>query len=158
MTRRVSGWLNAVWDPAHPAPFVSAIVELNGTRHELDFFVDTGSDITCIMPRDSLELLGSRLFGTSFRKGAESTIIVGVGESGYYALELEDAALILVDEVGVEVRLDVQLWLAEPSPRDQAPGGNWSLPSIFGRDAIRPGDFHVSYIENTVSLIRPDHE
>ncbi len=110
------------------------------------------------MPRDSLELLGSRLSATSFRKAADATIIVGVGESGYYASELEDAALILVDEVGVEVRIDVQILLAEPSPPDQAPGGNWSLPSIFGRDAIRPGDFQLSYIENTVTLVRPDDE
>ena len=158
MTRQVRGWLNAVWDPANPAPFVGAIVELNGTRHELEFFVDTGSDVTCIMPRDGLELLGSRLSATNFREAADATIILGVGESGYYALELEDAALILIDEVGVEVRLDVQLWLAEPGPRDQAPGGNWSLPSIFGRDAIRPGDFELSYIDGTVTLIRPDDE
>lgn len=158
MTRQFSGWLNAVWDPTNPAPFVSAIVELNGTRYELDFFVDTGSDVTCIMPRDSLELFGSRLSATSVREAADATIIEGIGESGYYALELEDAALILVDEDGVEVRLDVQLLLAEPSPRDQAPGGNWSLPSIFGRDAIRPGDFRLSYTDGTVALIRPDVE
>ena len=36
--------------------------------------------------------------------------------------------------------------------------GNWTLPSIFGRDAIRPGDFELSYINSTVTLIRPDDE
>ena len=158
MTRQVRGWLNALWDPANPAPFVNAIVELSGIRHELDFFVDTGSDVTCIMPRDSLELLGAGLTATNFRGVDDATMIEGVGESGYYAVELEDAVLILVDEVGVEIRLEVPLWLAEPSPRDQAPGGNWSLPSIFGRDAIRPGDLELSYVNGTVTLFRPEDE
>ena len=158
MTRRVRGWLNALWNPANPAPFVTAIVELRGIRHELDFLVDTGSDVTRIMPRDSLELFGAGFSATNFRGVDDAAMIVGVGESGYYAVELEDAVLILVDEVGVEIRVETPLLLAEPSPRDQLPRGNWALPSIFGRDAIRPGDFELSYINNTVTMVRPNDE
>ena len=77
---------------------------------------------------------------------------------GYNAVPLEGGRLLLEDEFQTEIEISSRLWIVEPQPIQQMDVGNWTLPSIFGRDAIRPGDFELSYLNSTATLIRPDDE
>ena len=51
-----------------------------------------------------------------------------------------------------------RIWIAEPLPDYRSEEGNSFVPSLFGRDAIRPGEFELSYVNSTVTLTRPDVE
>ena len=107
------------------------------------------------MPDDAYRLLSDRFFELPFAQDGSGIDIYGVGGS-YRALPL-DATLILKDEYDDPILLRQVIWIAEPTPSEPSISGNWSLPSIFGRDAIRPGDFELSYINGSVTLVRPDH-
>ena len=158
MSRKVEGWLDLLWDSRNPAPFVLARIEHRDRQLETGFLVDSGSDITILMPSDAYEILGSDLFNIDFAGADEQIFVSGVGDSGYAAVPFENSRMLLEDEHQTVVEVGTRVWLAEPFPTQPSSGGNWALPSIFGRDAIRPGDFQLSYIESTATLIRPDHE
>ena len=158
MTRRVRGWLNSSWDQVNPAPFVNVLIDYRNRRWETGFLIDSGSDLTTLMPRDALEILGSELFEIDFARSEERASVEGVGMLGYNAVPLAGGRLLLEDEFQTEIEISSRLWIVEPQPIQQMDVGNWTLPSIFGRDAIRPGDFELSYTNSTVTLIRPDDE
>ena len=162
MSRIVNGWLQ-VEDRlvSHQiiedlAPFVSGRVVLGDNEVDVDFLIDSGSDITTLMPTDAYRLLEDHFFELPFVQDSSGIDIYGVGGS-YRALPL-DAAIGLRDEYDDPLLLNRIIWIAEPNPAEPSLSGNWDLPSIFGRDAIRPGDFELSYINGTVTLLRPDDE
>jgi hypothetical protein len=163
MTRRIDGWLShtsplspyAEYDD--PAPFVSASIEYDGRDFPIDFLIDTGSDITSVMPHDAYRFLGDSYFLLNAIQDEQSLRIEGVGESAYVAIPI-DAIVRLEDHLSNDVPVPKTLWIAEPPTQEYSLQGSWTLPSILGRDAIRPGDFQLSYIDNTVTLIRPDDE
>ena len=158
ISRTASGWLNELWDWRNPAPFVTVTIEYQGRRQDIEFLIDSGSDITILMPRNAYDVIGDNLFDTNFHGSGERAFIEGVGSSGYHAVPLNRASVSLEDEVQAQIELPIPHWVAEPQPRWASDDGNWALPSIFGRDAIRPGDFQLSYINGTVTLFRPDNE
>lgn len=155
--RRVDGWLAAHFHPDDHVPFVLAELEHEGQRFEYAFMIDTGSDQTTLMPVDAYDLLGDSYFAMDFENDPKAIEVEGVGTSGYRALPL-DQTLRLVDDLDNPIALSTPIWIAEPQPGYPSNDGNWALPSLFGRDAIRPGDFELSYINGTVTLIRPDNE
>ena len=158
VTRKVEGWFNSSWDQVSPAPFVNVLIDYRSRRWEFGFLIDSGSDLTTLMPRDALEILGSELFEIDFARSEERASVEGVGMLGYNAVPLEGGRLLLEDEFRTEIEINSGLWIVEPQPIQELGVGNWTLPSILGRDAIRPGDFELSYINNTVTLNRPDDE
>lgn len=81
-----------------------------------------------------------------------------MGILGYNAVPLAGGRLLLEDEFQTEIEINSTLWIVEPQPIQQMDVGNWTLPSIFGRDAIRPGDLEFRYSDGTVTLIRPENE
>ena len=163
MTRRIVGWLGLLepgGEADHPsdfAPFLSARVEYLHEYHDVDFLIDTGSDFTILMPTDAYHILGDSFFDLDFRSSDGAMPIFGVGDEGLMALPIE-LRLLLDDDSDARVVIPVRAWMTEPQPDFPARNGNWAMPSIFGRDAIWPGDFELSYIDNTVTLIRPDDE
>lgn len=163
MTRQIDGWLgfsnplSPYIEYDDPAPFVSGTLEHGGREFPIDFLIDTGSDVTTVMPRDAYDLLGDEYFQLDFQGGTEALRIEGIGDGRYVALPF-DVVLHLEDQLGNDVALGKRIWIAEPPEVEFSSQGGWALPSILGRDAIRPGDFEVSYINNTVTLIRPDDE
>lgn len=158
VTRQIEGWLNSSWDQLNPAPFTNVLVDYRNRRWEFEFLIDSGSDITTLMPRDAIEILGPELFNIDFARNDERAVVEGVGLWGYNAVPFSGAQLLLEDEFQIEIQLNSRLWIVEPQPVERVDVGNWTLPSIFGRDAIRPGDFELSYTRETVTLLRPDHE
>ena len=156
--RRIDGWLSSEsGNPGDLAPFVRVLVDYGRRRSRFDFLVDTGSDITTLMPDDAFQLLGDSYFDLDFETSAETMVVEGIGAEGQRTLPI-NAVLSLEDDVEVEIALAIRLWVAEPRPDHPSTSGNWAIPSIFGRDAIRPGDFELSYLNGTVTLIRPDNE
>ena len=156
--RRIDGWLSSESGEAGDlAPFVRVVVEYGRRRLRYDFLIDTGSDITSLMPDDAYHLLGDSFLKLDFEHSTQAIVTEGIGTGGQRQLPI-DAVLTLEDDVDVEIALPVQLWVAEPRPDYVTTTGNWAIPSILGRDAIRPGDFELSYINGTVTLIRPDNE
>ncbi len=162
MTRIVNGWLQAedrlishqILDDL--APFVSCRVAVGDDEFDVDFLIDSGSDATTLMLEDAYRLLSDRFFELPFAQDGSGIDIHGVGGS-YRALPF-DATLILKDQYDDPILLRQIIWIAEPTPSEPSISGNWEIPSIFGRDAIRPGDFELSYIKGTATLIRPDDE
>ena len=69
-----------------------------------------------------------------------------------------DVTLILTDDSESPIPLNKTIWIAEPLPSHRSEDGNWIVPSLFGRDAIWPGDFELSYTNGSIRLIRPDDE
>ena len=163
MSRRVVGWLGLLEPDGvaeHPsdfAPFVSASVEYLDEPHDVDFMIDTGSDFTILMPTDAYHILGDAYFNLDFRSSDHSTLILGVGDEGYVALPIE-VRLLLDDDGDARVAVSITAWMTEPRPDFPAREGNWVMPSIFGRDAIWPGDLEFRYSDSTVTLLRPDDE
>ena len=162
MNRVVNGWLksedrlvaNRLVDDL--APFVSCRVIAGDQQSDIDFLIDSGSHTTTLMPDDAYRLLGDRYLSLSFSQDAAAIDISGVGGS-YRALPL-DVTLSLRDEFDDPLLIIQTVWIAEPTPNEPSLSGNWSLPSIFGRDAIRPGDFELSYTKESVTRIRPENE
>ena len=109
------------------------------------------------MAEDAYELLGDSYFRQDFDQMDGTILIEGVGSQGYRAIPL-DTVVHFEDEADSSVSLFMRVWIAEPNPDYPSLTGNWALPSILGRDAIRPGDFELSYIKGTATLIRPDDE
>ena len=156
--RQIEGWLSAVSTVADDlAPFIEARVSSLGKRERIDFMIDSGSDTTILMPTDALHLMGERFFDLDFRSGPEAVLLTGIGAQAFRILPI-DSTLTLEDDADSPVDIQAQLWVAEPQPVEPSEQGNWLEPSIFGRDAIRPGDFELSYIKGTAILIRPDDE
>ncbi len=160
MNRVVNGWLQSEDRlVGHRllndlAPFVSGRIIAGDDQLDVDFLIDSGSDTTTLMPDDAYKLLGDRYLALPFSYDSSAIDISGVGGS-YRALPLE-VTLRMRDEHDDPLSISQTVWIAEPDPGEPSLTGNWTLPSIFGRDAIRPGDFRLSYIDYTVSLIRPD--
>ena len=154
--RRIDGWLSSeLGESGDLAPFVSALVEYQDERLRVDFLIDTGADLTTLMPREAYSLLGDPYFNLDFEGAPESRLFEGVGGPGDHYLPLM-VTLTFQDDVDVDISLDLEIWLARPYPDYPSSAGNWELPSLLGRDAIQPGDFELSYINGTVTLIRPD--
>ena len=118
------------------------------------FLIDSGSDSTVLMPKDAFLLLGEHLYKLNFDDD-QAVVMSGIGDGEFRVLPLDVRAR-LEDDTDSPLELAAQVWVAEPRPREESEGGNWLEPSIFGRDAIWPGEFHLSYIDSSVSLIRPD--
>lgn len=153
IVRLVHGWLAIVSATEEDrAPFVELTVEINHHAERVDFLIDSGSDTTILMPADAERLLGERLFALDFIHGEQAVRLDGIGAYAFRILPVE-ASMTLEDDAQSPFAIATQLWLADPQPE-----GNWYEPSIFGRDAIRPGDFELSYINGSVKLIRPDNE
>ena len=163
MTTTIEGWfgfsnpLRPLSEFDVPAPFVSCSVEHQGREFPLDFLVDTGSDVTTVMPHDAYDIFGDEYFKLDFQGHPQRLSIEGVGRGEYGAIPL-DAIVHLEDKLGNDVAISRRIWLAEPPREEFSDSGDWQLPSIFGRDAIRPGDFEMSYVNHTVTLIRPENE
>lgn len=160
MSRVVNGWLQSQDRlVSHRilndlAPFVSCRVVGADGELDIDFLIDSGSDTSTLMPEDAYRLLGDRFFDLPFAQDASAIDIYGVGSS-YRALPL-DVTLVLRDQYDDPITLHQTIWIAEPTPSEPLLSGNWESPSVFGRDAIQPGDFELSYINGTVTLLRPD--
>ena len=153
IVRLVHGWLAVVSATENDrAPFVEVTVEMDGHAERVDFLVDSGSDTTIPMPVDAERLIGERLFTLDFKHEEQAVRLDGIGAYAFRILPI-DATMSLEDDAQSPFEIATQCWLADPEPE-----GNWDEPSIFGRDAIRPGDFELSYIDETVTLIRPDDE
>lgn len=151
--RLVHGWLAVVSaTEGDRAPFVEVTVEFDRRAERVDFLIDSGSDTTILMPVDAERLMGERLHSLDFNHGEQAVRLDGIGGYAFGILPI-DATMSLEDDAQTPFDITTQLWLADPEPE-----GNWYEPSIFGRDAIRPGDFELSYIDGTVTLIRPDDE
>ena len=151
--RLVHGWLaNVSATVGDLAPFVEVTVELDGHAERVDFLIDSGSDTSILMPVDAERLIGEHLFTLDFEHGDLSVRLDGLGSSAFRILP-SSASLTLEDDAQSPLTIGTLLWLADPKPE-----GNWNEPSIFGRDAIMPGDFELSYINGTATLIRPDEE
>lgn len=155
--RRVNGWLL----PESPddddlAPYVRVQVSDLNASEPFMLLIDTGSNVTVLMPQEAYRLFGDAYFGLDFDDASESMLIEGVG--GAYRSLPFDMLLAVEDEHFDLVRIERRIWIAEPDPDFPSDTGNWDLPSIFGRDSIRPGDSELSYVHGTVTLIRPDDE
>ena len=156
--RRVEGWLGGEsGDPDDLAPFIEVRLIHKGDSFNFDFMIDSGSNATILMPRDAIWLLGDRYLQMDMRSQPQSVPLQGVGESEIYMAPLE-VTLILTDDSESPIHVDRTIWVADPQPAYRSDEGNWSVPSLFGRDAIRPGDFELSYMNGSVTLIRPDTE
>lgn len=161
MTRRIVGWLGLLepgGEADHPsdfAPFLSARVEYVEEFHDVDFMIDTGSDFTILMPTDAYHILGDSFFDLDFRGSQDARRIFGVGDEGHMALPIE-LRLLLDDDGDAQVAIPVRAWMTEPQPDFPARDGNWAMPSIFGRDAIWPGDLEFRYSDSSVTLVRPN--
>ena len=129
----------------------------DGAYHSFDFMIDTGSDATILMPRDASWLFGDQYLQMDVRSQPDSVPLQGIGEAEIYMRPFV-AALTLTDDTDSPIEFRRRIWIAEPQPEYRSEEGNWMVPSLFGRDAIRPGDFELSYIKSTVTLIRPDDE
>jgi hypothetical protein len=147
----IHGWFASVSATVGDlAPFVETTIEFDGRIERVDFLIDSGSDTSILMPVDAERLMGERLFALDFERGDQAVRLDGIGGYAFRVLPIE-ASMTLEDDAQTPIHIGTQLWLADPEPE-----GNWAEPSLFGRDAIRPGDFELSYINNTVTLIRPD--
>lgn len=156
--KRVDGWLVAESnDPDDLAPFVEVGLIHRGRSFSFDFMIDSGSDATFLMPRDAHWLLGDRYLDMEMRSQPESIPLQGIGQLGIYMAPLE-ATMTLTDDTDSPIQIERRIWIAEPQPGYRSEEGNWLVPSLFGRDAIRPGDFELSYLNSTATLIRPDDE
>ena len=155
--RQIDGWMiSDSIGHEDPAPYVQAQVSYLDAREQFLLLIDTGSDVTVLMPKEAYRLFGDAFFEFDFHDVAASFLIEGVG-GAYRSIQFE-MLIRIEDENADHINLGRRVWVAEPTPDYPSEAGNWTLPSIFGRDAIRPGDFELSYINNTVTLIRPDDE
>lgn len=153
LVKIIHGWLaNVSAAVGDLAPFVEGTVEFDGHSERIDFLIDSGSDTSILMPIDAERLIGNQLFVLDFEHHEQSVRVDGLGASAFRILPIE-ASLTLEDDAQSPLKIGTQLWVADPEP-----AGNWNEPSLFGRDAIRPGDFHLSYSNGTVTLLRPDDE
>ena len=155
--RQVNGLLFAeLLDDEDPAPYVSVQVTYLDASESFVLLIDTGSDVTVLMPKEAYRLLGDGYFELDSDDVSTSMLIEGVG-GNYRAIPFE-MSLGIEDENLEQLHIGRRVWIAEPVPDLPSDSGNWALPSIFGRDAIRPGDFELSYTRETVTLFRPDYE
>ena len=129
-------------EDAPPAPYITAQVVLPGlgVAAEVNFLIDTGSDVTFLHPEDVGQL------GIDFRQlnsGAlERAAGIG-GGSGYYR---ETATLTFQDSAGLELSCDLDVFINPQPPPDLQ-----DAPSLLGRDFLNRCDVRLN---RSLSLAR----
>ncbi len=156
--RRIDGWLSGASErPEDLAPFVDARVRSAHGHAQVTFMIDTGADSTVLMPSASHRLLGDDLFSLDFDSRIEVVPLHGGADQQIRSARTQ-LTIVFLDDVDTEVEIEREVWIAEPFPAEYSSEGNWEHDSLLGRDAIWPGDFELSYINGSVTLLRPDDE
>lgn len=148
-------------EPAHtPRPFVPFEINMSLGRDdqrattEALFLVDTGADATLLAPVDAYELLGNALFEIDFDDEAKVFWSVGIG--GYARSVIRSAILSTVSDDGEFIGVFAPICIAEPVPRLPTPEhpGNWSTPSLLGRDILRYFEIRLDYFPEPAIALR----
>ena len=143
--RRGSAFDTALTD----RPFVELNVSYRSAQSERDhnilFLVDTGADGTVLEPTDAYALLGDEFFGIDFDRDPYMRYSVGIG--GYARRVVRVAVLSAIAIEGDYIGMVQNISIAEPTPRvpTREESGNWSAPSLLGRDVLRYFEIHLDY-------------
>ena len=126
-----------------PAPYITARVVLPGlgVAADVDFLIDTGSDVTILHPEDVNRL------GIDYRQlnpgTLEATVGIG-GESDYYR---ESATLTFQDSSGVELSCELDVFILQgPAP------ALLDAPSLLGRDFLNRCDVRLNRSQSLARL------
>jgi hypothetical protein len=111
-------------DRTSGVPFLTGqvIIPRFGLIHEIDLLVDTGSDRSCLMPRDWGKI------GVHFENLHEEGIALGAG--GPVSYRVEDSILLFRDTSGRAFGFSVRMGFAAEKKEIRG------LPSILGRDVL----------------------
>ena len=134
------------WFGFDGSPFVSVRVTIPrlGAQREVDFLVDTGSDITCVNHRDAVNM---GLFPEVLRADDMSSA-TGIGGSTMYFRE--DAHIAFLDTVGGQIHEHaLSLRIADLSDAPMA------IPSLLGRDILNRYNMVYAPAERGLTLDAP---
>ena len=117
------------------APLIRIWLALDGSRREIAFLIDTGTEATVLHPTDAQSLLGHGLHRIDFER--DSRRVAGLGVGGGVDRVVRDAVLTLHSVDEETFRLEMPVLIARPVPAEPGDHGNWRLPSLLGRDFLR---------------------
>ena len=86
-----------------------------------------------------------------FDRGPGVVAVRGFGEGDGAAL-VSPMELWLRDTDGIEFPVLLNVAITRPSPAEPGQGGNWTMPSLLGRDILERFDLALSYNPPTVTL------
>ena len=151
MTEQVVGWL----DPPQTTrlrsgvvltgkPMVRVSVRIDDRIWGLSFMVDTGADVTIMQPRDSYQLMGEQLFEIDFRERQRSFPVMGAGAESIACVTRSATYLFRTNE-GRHLAIEAPILVAQPSSNRPTNSGNWTQPSLLGRDVLHRLGLRLDY-------------
>ena len=148
----IEGYFNPLPYPAPPAPYVRAVIQLEGFNRpgSVDFLVDTGADSTCLHPRDA-RALGLDPGILDFRRGKSYRGIGGsldyISHNAVLVFEQSDSRVFWRCEINI-----CDIW-SDPDngPEEYAEIVDW-LPSLLGRDFLNLCNIQMNASEEVFLL------
>ena len=126
-----------------PAPYIKAQVILPdlGVAGEVNFLIDTGSDVTFLHPEDVGQL------GIDYRQLNPDTLERAAGIGGGSGYCRENATLTFQDSAGLELSCELDVFInPQPVP------GLLDAPSLLGRDFLNRCDVRLNRSQSLARL------
>ncbi len=149
MTRVFRGRYQSSFPGQPPGAWLKVYAIFEGRQRELDFLIDTGSDVTMLSAKDSVNLLGHEAYqrlDDAFPDSRVSVTSVGMGDAVAVNLMLVFRVL---GDLPIVFRLPV---LITPPPVMQPAGSPTLLPSLLGRDILNHFSILLNPAADTVEL------
>ena len=126
------------------APYVPAFIDFPrlGITDKILFLIDTGTDSTCLHPRDIGNLR------IDYRRLAESSLRSSGGIGGNVGYYVEPAWLMFIENTGQMRFCELEVHICEMTDEPAMRG----LPSLLGRDFLNRCSVHLDSSQNRVSL------
>ena len=134
------------------APFVSGALLHQDQFREVDFLIDTGADITVVSPQDALFLFGIDHYQELLTR-SPGVSLSGIG-SGFAVTQ--PIQLFLFDEAGGLAGFERNATIMGLAVDSEGQPGNWSMPSLLGRDILEQFTLTISYRPPLIELVRSD--
>ena len=134
-----------------PAPYVHAYFRTQQGDERVRFLIDTGADFTTLSPFATHRLLGNDYLNMDFSTLPGTLELQGIG--GVHLGIRTPAELLWRARDGAVFATLMHIVLVQPTPPTPGLHGNWTLPSLLGRDALRYFDLQLSYNPPTVTLL-----
>ena len=126
-----------------PAPYIKAQVILPdlGVAGEVNFLIDTGSDVTFLHPEDVGQL------GIDYRQLNPDTLERAAGIGGGSGYCRENATLTFQDSSGLELSCELDVFILQgPAP------ALLDAPSLLGRDFLNRCDVRLNRAQSLARL------
>lgn len=106
--------------------------------------VDTGADVSILMPTDAHNLLREELFEVDFEHDPSRYDVSGFSAATTRCI-VRPARYSFRTDLGLLHTIEAPILIAEPVPFEQSSGGNWNKVSLLGRDLIHRFVLAVDY-------------